>query len=89
MNEARNRSDGGRLAGSVGADQRGDLAVFHFKIDPLEGVDGAVIGMDAAQFEGRRFGRILGPGWLGSCCCHFKHYRWRAGQRQPDRDRPR
>ena len=52
--EARDDVEGGRLAGAVGADQAGDLALLHRERDVVEGDDAAEAARDVAELEERR-----------------------------------
>ena len=47
------RPQRGRLAGAVRTEQRHDLAVVDVDRDPLERVDGAVVGVDVLELENR------------------------------------
>src|SRR6266540_3230597 len=49
--EARDRAQGRRLAGAVGADQRDDLAFVDLHRDALERLDRAVEGVDLVELE--------------------------------------
>src|SRR5205814_5787203 len=51
MVEPVDRAQRRRLPGAVRADERDDLALAHVDGDPLQRLDGAVIGLDALQLE--------------------------------------
>ena len=60
--EAQDHVDRRRLAGAVGAEQRGDLAELEMQVDAIDGPDGAEGPMDAGELDGgRRTSYRCGP----------------------------